>query len=129
MKLRDVAVTLLTTNQLYDRTVSELARSFVPGEEEFASRIRYGLALYKILYLNPITVVHCRVVSLGDAPAFTPKGIDGLFKSAWEKISAGEAVVCAKKATQIDALSVPEAIIIDVGVSKLHWYFLSLDIP
>lgn len=47
VKLRNITVTLLTTNQIYDRTVSELARSFVPGEEEFASRIRYGSSSYK----------------------------------------------------------------------------------
>lgn len=44
VKLRNITVTLLTTNQLYSRAVSELARSFVPGEEEFANRIRYGLS-------------------------------------------------------------------------------------
>ncbi len=41
VKLRNINVTLLTTNDFYDRAVSELARSFVPGEEEFAKRIRY----------------------------------------------------------------------------------------
>lgn len=46
VKLRNITVTLLTTNQLYSRAVSELARSFVPGEEEFANRIRYGLSYY-----------------------------------------------------------------------------------
>ncbi|KAL1942712.1 hypothetical protein VTO73DRAFT_4952 [Trametes versicolor] len=93
VKLRNITVTLLTTNQLYDRTVCELARSFVPGEEEFASRIR--------------------VVSLGDVQVTTPNVIDSIFKSAWEKISVGEAVVCAKVATRFDPLPVPEAIIID----------------
>ncbi|OJT10140.1 UDP-glycosyltransferase 73C1 [Trametes pubescens] len=93
VKLRDITVTLLTTNQFYDRTVSELERSFVPGEEEFANRMR--------------------VVSLGDVQTFSPNGIDSIFKSAWEKISVAEAIVCAKAATRFDPLPVPEAIIID----------------
>lgn len=58
-------------------------------------------------------------MSLGDVQASTPNVIDSIFRSAWGKISAGEAIVCAKTATRFDPLPVPEAIIIDVSVSKL----------
>lgn len=51
--------------------------------------------------------------------ASTPNVIDSIFKSAWEKISVGEAIICAKAATRFDPLPVPEAIIIDVSVFKL----------
>lgn len=56
VKLRDITVTLLTTNQFYDRTVSELERSFVPGEEEFANRMRYASASYERSFFNTISV-------------------------------------------------------------------------
>ncbi|EIW63128.1 UDP-Glycosyltransferase/glycogen phosphorylase [Trametes versicolor FP-101664 SS1] len=94
VKLRNIAVTLLTTSQLYSRAISEIARSFVPGEEEFANRIR--------------------VVSLGDSHAFSPDGIGAIFKPAWKKISAGEAVLCAETGVLFDALPVPEASIVDL---------------
>lgn len=58
-------------------------------------------------------------MSLGEVQTFSPNGIDSIFKSAWEKISVAEAIVCAKAATRFDPLPVPEAIIIDVSATWL----------
>ncbi|KAL1942706.1 hypothetical protein VTO73DRAFT_4946 [Trametes versicolor] len=93
VKLRNINVTLLSTNEFYDRAVSELARSFVPGEEEFAKRIR--------------------IVSLGHSQTFAFNGIDDSFEAAWEKIAAGEALVCAKSAARFEPLPLPDAVVID----------------
>lgn len=43
VRLRPVAVTLLTTDAFYDRIKNELARSFDTDEEELVSRIRLVL--------------------------------------------------------------------------------------
>ena len=41
VKLRPVAVTFFASNSYYDRIKAEVARDFLPGEEHFASRIRF----------------------------------------------------------------------------------------
>ncbi|EIW63123.1 UDP-Glycosyltransferase/glycogen phosphorylase [Trametes versicolor FP-101664 SS1] len=93
VKLRDINVTLLSTDLFYDRAVAELARSFVPGEEEFAKRIR--------------------VVSLSATHVMAINGVDDSFKALWLSIAAGEAVTCSKTGTQFAALPPPQAVIID----------------
>lgn len=42
VKLRDINVTFVSTDAFYDRTVTELARGFVAGQEEYAQRVRYA---------------------------------------------------------------------------------------
>lgn len=58
-------------------------------------------------------------MSLGDSQTFAFNGIDGCFESAWEKIAAGEALVCAKSAVRFEALPPPDAVVIDVCFSGL----------
>lgn len=72
----------------------------------------------QISHFERFLELQCRVVSLGDSDAFSPDGIGAIFKPAWEKISVGEAVVCAETGSLFDALPVPEASIVDVGISK-----------
>ncbi|KAI0631464.1 UDP-Glycosyltransferase/glycogen phosphorylase [Trametes polyzona] len=94
VKLRDVNVTLLATNAFYDRIVDELARSFSPGEEDFAKRVR--------------------VVSLGDTDTFRFYSIDTEFKVLWQKLVAGEAVTCSKTGNTFAPLPKPSAVIADL---------------
>ncbi|KAI0631466.1 UDP-Glycosyltransferase/glycogen phosphorylase [Trametes polyzona] len=94
VKLRDVNVTLLATNAFYDRIVAELARSFSPGEEDFAKRVR--------------------VVSLGDTDSFKFYSIDTEFKALWQKLVAGEAVTCSKTGNTFPPLPKPSAVIADL---------------
>ncbi|KAI0353321.1 UDP-Glycosyltransferase/glycogen phosphorylase [Trametes cingulata] len=93
VKLRDVTVTLLTTDGFYDRAVAELARSFTPGEEKFAKRIR--------------------TLSVGKVETFDFNALDQGFVSVWTKLAAGEEVVCLKTGTNFGALPTPQAVIID----------------
>ncbi|OJT12307.1 UDP-glycosyltransferase 73E1 [Trametes pubescens] len=93
VKMRNINVTMLSTDLFYDRAVAELARSFVPGEEEFAKRIR--------------------VVSLSSTNPRAINGIDDSFKGLWTSIANGEAVTCSKTGTQFAALPPPQAVIID----------------
>ncbi|KAI0769592.1 UDP-Glycosyltransferase/glycogen phosphorylase [Trametes elegans] len=93
VKMKVVNVTLLSTDGFYDRTVAELARSFAPGEEECARRIR--------------------VVSVGLASDHSFNAIDENFKSVWQTLVAGREVVCAHSGERFDPLPKPEAAIID----------------
>ncbi|KAI0368559.1 UDP-Glycosyltransferase/glycogen phosphorylase [Pilatotrama ljubarskyi] len=93
VKMRDVTVTLLTSDAFYDRATAELARSFAPGEEDFAKRIR--------------------TVSVGSADTFGFDALDQGFRSVWTKLSGGEELVCLKTGTNFGVLPKPQAVIID----------------
>ncbi|KAI0633619.1 UDP-Glycosyltransferase/glycogen phosphorylase [Trametes polyzona] len=94
VKLRDVNVTILSTNAFHERAVAELARSFTPAESHFAKRIR--------------------VVSIGECESFRFETIDSEFKPIWEQLAAGQPLVCRKTGTHFDALQKPDAVIIDM---------------
>ncbi|KAI0827302.1 UDP-Glycosyltransferase/glycogen phosphorylase [Trametes gibbosa] len=93
VKLRDINVTFISTDLFYDRIISELARSFVAGQEEYAKRIR--------------------VVSAGAADTFDFNSINVGFQELWLQLVSGEAVSCKKTGARIDPLPKPDAIIID----------------
>ncbi|KAI0674843.1 UDP-Glycosyltransferase/glycogen phosphorylase [Trametes maxima] len=94
VKLRPhVVVTFLTSNTLYDRSSAELARSFVPGEEEAAGRVR--------------------LISIGGGEGFKLEQDNIDFAKSWEKLAATDELTCAKTGTTFSAVAAPSAAIID----------------
>ncbi|KAI0769598.1 UDP-Glycosyltransferase/glycogen phosphorylase [Trametes elegans] len=94
VRLRRVDTTIVTVDSIYGRVEAEVARNFSPDEKEYAKRIR--------------------VVSVGDLRFLeTAEHVDEGFKPAWEKLVAGEPLVCAKTSAQIPALPKPQAVIAD----------------
>ncbi|KAH9851061.1 UDP-Glycosyltransferase/glycogen phosphorylase [Lenzites betulinus] len=93
VKLKNINITFLSTDAFYDRAVSELARSFVEGEEEYAKRIR--------------------VASVGATNGLDFSTIDTSFNSMWLQLVAGEAIVCKKTGNTLDPLPKPDALLID----------------
>ncbi|KAI0371040.1 UDP-Glycosyltransferase/glycogen phosphorylase [Pilatotrama ljubarskyi] len=102
VKLREVYVTFLVPDSLLDRATSELSRSFAPGEDQPASRLR--------------------VVSLGDsAGAAGFNSVDETLKATWEKLCAEEEIVCGKTGTRFSSLSKPQAVILDYfAIGPIH---------
>ncbi|KAI0769595.1 hypothetical protein BD413DRAFT_75482 [Trametes elegans] len=94
VKMRDVDITFVTVDRTYNRVQAELTYNFSPSEQQYASRIR--------------------VVSVGDAKFLeTPEHVNEGFKPTWEKLIAGEALVCAKAAAHIPALPRPHTVLAD----------------
>ncbi|KAI9066618.1 glycosyltransferase family 1 protein [Trametes sanguinea] len=94
VKMREIYVTLFTTDGLFDRVTQELARGFEPGEEAYSRRVR--------------------VISLGEASLMNPRALDEAIKRSCEKLVAEEALQCTKTAKFHDALPPPKAAIVDV---------------
>ncbi|KAH9858609.1 UDP-Glycosyltransferase/glycogen phosphorylase [Lenzites betulinus] len=101
VKLRDIRVTFISTDAFYDRTVTELARGFVAGQEEYAQRVR-------VVSVGPVEWSHFRQLDEG-------------FIGLWVQLVAGEAIVCKKTGTRFDPLPKPDAIIIEcLAVKPIH---------
>ncbi|KAI0633620.1 UDP-Glycosyltransferase/glycogen phosphorylase [Trametes polyzona] len=97
-KLRDVNVTILSTDGFHERAVAELARSFTPAESEIARRVR--------------------VVSIGQNEALNFDTIAAQFTPIWERLAAGQSVTCRKTGTLHDAVRKPDAVIIDAFATE-----------
>ncbi|RPD78353.1 UDP-Glycosyltransferase/glycogen phosphorylase [Lentinus tigrinus ALCF2SS1-7] len=93
VKLRPINLTLLTTSAYYPRIVTELARSFDPEEEEYATRIR--------------------VVSISDVAFFRSDEGDKAFEEAWKALNEERELVCTQTGTIFPPLPKPQAVILD----------------
>ncbi|KAI0644664.1 UDP-Glycosyltransferase/glycogen phosphorylase [Trametes meyenii] len=95
VKLRpNVVITFLTTNALYDRSSIELSRSFVPGEEDAAAKVR--------------------LVSIGGGQGLQVETDNEHFIENWKKLAAQKELVCAKTGVSFGAPPPPSAAIIDL---------------
>ncbi|KAI0644656.1 UDP-Glycosyltransferase/glycogen phosphorylase [Trametes meyenii] len=95
VKLRlNLVVTFLTTNALYERSSIELSRSFVPGEEAAARRVR--------------------LISIGGGQGYEVETDNVDFIENWKKLAAQKELVCAKTGASFGPLPLPSAAIMDV---------------
>ncbi|KAI0630196.1 UDP-Glycosyltransferase/glycogen phosphorylase [Trametes polyzona] len=96
VKLRPIKVTFFVIASIYDSVRAEIARDFEAGEEEIHARIR--------------------LVALKEGTEdYHTSGAPGAFRAAWEKIWAGEPLICAKTGARFEAPPTrPSGIIIDI---------------
>ncbi|OSD03899.1 glycosyltransferase family 1 protein [Trametes coccinea BRFM310] len=92
-KAGPVLTTVLTPLSLYERTKTELARNFAPGEQAYLSRVRI-VAVQRGQH-NDVMII----------PAS--------FVSAWRDLVDGKAITCAHTGQPIPAILPPKAALID----------------
>lgn len=95
VRLRDADVTFMTTCQMFDKTVEEIARNFEHGEDALQSRIRViGL-------------------QIDETNMFDEEVVGKSFEDQLQKLQDAQPAYCSAKQTNIPALKAPDALIVD----------------